>query len=91
MIISIGSQKGGVGKTTTSLALAAGLAQKGKKVLLIDVDSQANSSKVLLLEYQKLDVQDTAYATVLERKPYSTQDCNIEFRDRPFSYSSFQR
>jgi chromosome partitioning protein len=69
MVISIGSQKGGVGKTTTSLALAAGLAQKGKKVLLIDVDYQANSSKVLLPDYQKLDVQDTAYATILERRP----------------------
>lgn len=81
MIISIGSQKGGVGKTTTSLALAAGLAQKGQKVLLVDVDYQANSSKVLLPEYQKLDVQDTAYATVLERKPltvHKTAISNLE-------------
>jgi chromosome partitioning protein len=78
MVISIGSQKGGVGKTTTSLALAAGLAQKGKKVLLIDVDYQANSSKVLLLDYQKLDIQDTVYATVLERKPLTIHKTDIE-------------
>jgi chromosome partitioning protein len=78
MVISIGSQKGGVGKTTTSLALAAGLAQKGKKVLLIDVDYQANSSKVLLPDYQKLDIQDTVYATVLERKPLTIHKTDIE-------------
>jgi chromosome partitioning protein len=77
MVISIGSQKGGVGKTTTSLALAAGLAHKGKKVLLIDVDYQANSSKVLLPEYQKLDTQDTVYATILERKPLTAHQTAI--------------
>lgn len=77
MVISIGSQKGGVGKTTTSLAIAAGVAQKGKKVLLIDVDYQANSSKVLLPDYQKLDIQDTVYATVLERQPLTIHKTDI--------------
>jgi chromosome partitioning protein len=43
MIISIASQKGGTGKTSTCISLAAGLARKGEKTLLVDVDSQANS------------------------------------------------
>ncbi len=69
MVISIASQKGGTGKTITSISFAAGLAHKGKQVLLIDVGSQANSSKVLLPDYQTLTKNQTLYTTILERHP----------------------
>src|SRR5512142_2651051 len=81
MIVAIASQKGGVGKTSSAISLAAGLARKNKRVLLIDIDSQANSSKVLLEDYQAIPKEQTLFATILGRQPLKIRPSGHENLD----------
>ena len=63
-IIAIANQKGGVGKTTTTINLSACLAEFGKKVLTIDTDPQGNTTSGLGLE--KDEVENTIYELMLD-------------------------
>lgn len=69
-IIAITNQKGGVGKTTTSINLAAGLAFLGKSILLVDLDPQANTTQGL---GARKDIKSSTYELLL--KEATVQDC----------------
>lgn len=62
-VIAIANQKGGVGKTTSSINLSAALAEKGKKVLVIDMDPQGNTTSGFGIE--KNEVDNTVYELML--------------------------
>ena len=62
-IVAVANQKGGIGKTTTSLALAAGLKRLKKKVLLVDLDPQANATDTYKAE---IDGVGTAYDLLVD-------------------------
>lgn len=72
-IIAIANQKGGVGKTTTSINLSACLAEKGKNVLVIDTDPQGNTTSGFGID--KNNLENTIYELILGECPI--RDCII--------------
>ena len=78
-IISLANQKGGVGKTTTTINLAASLAVMEKKVLIVDADPQANASSGLGLDIKKL--KSSIYECLIDNIDVRTAICDTELEN----------
>ena len=78
MIIAFANQKGGVSKTTSTHNIGVALAQKGKKVLLIDLDSQA--SLTISLGIEPLDVENNII-DILDKKKSDVRKCILNVKE----------
>ena len=76
--ICVANQKGGVGKTTTAINLAAALARKNKKVLIVDVDPQASSTSGLSISSSQGIYQALMQIQPAKKLIYSSQTANLD-------------
>lgn len=70
LVVTVANQKGGVGKTTTAINLASGLALKGKRTLLVDMDPQGNASSGIGIDVRKITL--STYNVLLD--PTKTEE-----------------
>ena len=78
-IISFSNQKGGVGKTTSCVNISAQIANKGKKVLMIDMDPQGNATSGLGISKSK--VKKTIYDVIIGRSPIEEAIIKTKFKN----------